>query len=62
LWSASAVPGLDTKDKQLFGVGFLVICCLCCCALLFLAALSSGGGGGGGGGDAYSRMLMSRLR
>jgi hypothetical protein len=61
LWSASAVPGLDTKDKQLFGVGFCCLCMLCCCALLFVLAMSSQGGGGGGSG-AYSQMLMARLR
>lgn len=61
LWSASAVPGLDTKDKQLFGVGFCCLCFLCCCALLVVAALSSGGGGGGGK-DAYAQMLMAKLR
>ena len=61
LWPSSAVPGLDTKDKQLFGVGFCCLCFLCCCALLVVAALSSGGGGGGGK-DAYAQMLMARLR
>ena len=40
LWSSSAIPGVDTKDKQIGLIIFLIMCC-CCCLLLMGFVLSS---------------------
>ena len=39
LWPSSAVPGVDTKDKQIGLIIFLIMCC-CCCLLLMGMAFS----------------------
>jgi hypothetical protein len=39
LWPSSTVPGVDTKDKQIGLIIFLIMCC-CCCLLLMGMAFS----------------------
>jgi len=47
LWPSSAVPGVDTKEKQIGLIAFIILCC-CCCLLVLGFVVSSGGDSGGG--------------
>jgi hypothetical protein len=40
LWPSTAIPGVDTKEKQIGLIAFLI--CLCCCCLGLVVFAMSG--------------------
>ena len=61
LWPLDAIPGVDTKEKQIGFILFILFCCCCCLVVIGLAVTSGGAGAQVPTGPSSSNFAQQRL-